>query len=112
LHVAAFREIHVNRRPLTIISGGRVDAAATERRAREFLTSQGVSAEDFGKTYRSFAVENKIRQAENLTRRYGADHTPMVVVQGKYATDVGMAGGPDALFELIGDLAARERAGR
>jgi thiol:disulfide interchange protein DsbA len=112
LNLPVFRELHVNRRPLTIVAGNRVDTEATERRAREFLTANGVSAEDFGKTYRSFAIENKIRQAETLSRRYQADHTPMVVVQGKYMTDVGMAGGPQAFFELIDDLAARERGGR
>lgn len=112
LNLAVFRELHVNRRPLTVVAGGRVDSAATERRAREFLLANGVSAEDFGKTYRSFGVENKIRQAETLSRRYMADHTPMAVVQGKYMTDVSMAGGLEPFFELIGDLAARERGGR
>ena len=112
LHLAVFRELHVNRKPMTIIAGNRVDTVATEKRVRDFLVANGVSAEDFGKTYRSFAVENKIRQAEGLSRRYQADHTAMVVVQGKYMTDVSMAGGPDQFFELITDLAARERAGR
>lgn len=112
LHLAVFRELHVNRSPLTAVTGNRVDPAATESRVRNFLAKNGVSAEDFGKTYRSFAVENKLRQAENLSRRYLADHTPMMVVQGKYITDVSMAGGVDPLFQLIGDLAARERPAR
>lgn len=112
LHLAVFRELHVKRSPLTAVTGNRVDTAATEARVRSFLTQNGVSAEDFGKTYRSFAVENKLRQAENLSRRYLADHTPMVVVQGKYSTDVSMAGGVDQLFQLINDLAARERPAR
>ena len=111
-NLPVFRELHINRKPLTIVAGNRVDTEATERRAPEFLPGNGVSAEDFGKAYRSFAVENKIRQAETLSRRYRADHTPMVVVQGKYMTDVGMAGGPDAFFELINDLATRERGSR
>ena len=111
LNLAVFRELHVNRSPLTVVAGNRVDTAATERRVREFLVRNGVGAQDFDRTYRSFAVENKIRQAENLSRRYRADHTPMVVVQGKFVTDVSMAGGIDALFEVINDLAARERAG-
>ena len=112
LNLAVFRELHVNRKPLTIVTGNRVDTVATEKRVRDFLTANGVSAEDFGKAYRSFAVENKIRQAEALSRRYMADHTPMAVVQGKYMTDVSMAAGPDPFFELLGDLATRERAGR
>jgi thiol:disulfide interchange protein DsbA len=112
LHLAVFRELHVSRNPLTVVSGNRVDTAATEARVRAFMAKNGVSAEDFGKAYRSFAVENRIRQAENLSRRYLADHTPMVVVQGKFMTDVTMAGGIDPLFELINDLAARERGAR
>jgi len=112
LHLAVFRELHVNRKTLIVTSGSRVDTAATEQRVREFLLANGVTAEEFGKTYRSFAVESKIRQAEALSRRYMADHTPMFVVQGKYLTDVSMAGGVEQLFQLIGDLAARERASR
>lgn len=109
VHGAVFREIHVNKRPLTVVRGQRVDQAATEKAARDFLASHGVSAEDFAKHYRSFATENRLRQTENLSRRYLLDHTPMIVVQGKYLTDASMAGGQDELFELVNDLAARER---
>lgn len=112
LNMAVFRELHVNRNPLTVIAGNRVDGPATEKKVRDFLVANGVSAEDFGRVYRSFAIENKLRQAENLSRRYMADHTPMVVVHGKYTTDVSMAGGFDQLFQLIDDLAAQERARR
>jgi len=112
LNLAVFREIHVNHNPLTIVAGNRVNPGATEKRTREFLLANGVSAEDFGKTYRSFGVESKIRQAENLSRRYMADHTPMVVVQGKYVTDVSMAGGIEPFLELVGALAAQERGTR
>ncbi len=109
LHGEVFRAIHANGKPFTVVRGGRVDPAATEKAARAFLMSQGVSAEDFAKHYRSFSTENRLRQAENLSRRYMLDHTPMVVVQGKYLTDASMAGGQDELFELVNDLAARER---
>jgi thiol:disulfide interchange protein DsbA len=109
VHGAVFREIHASGRPLTAVRGGRVDKAATEKAAREFLSAHGVSAEDFAKHYRSFSTENRLRQAENLSRRYMLDHTPMVVVHGKYLTDVQMAGGLDELFKLVNDLAARER---
>lgn len=112
LHAAVFRELHVNRSPLVVINGQNVDKAATERKVREFLTRNGVAEADVARTYRSFAVENKLRQAENLSRRYLADHTPMVVVNGRYTADVSTAGGPDPLFQLINDLAARERGAR
>ena len=104
-----FRELHVRSRPLTVITGNQVDTAATEKAARAFLMSHGVSAEDFAQHYRTFSTENKLRQAENMTRRYMFDHTPMIVVHGKYVTDISMAGGPEPLFQIINDLAARER---
>jgi len=108
LHGEVFRQIHAKGQPLTVIRGGRVDKAATEKAAREFLMAKGVSAEDFAKHYRTFSTENKLRQAENLSRQFMLDHTPMVVVQGKYLTDAEMAGGIDKLFQLVNDLAARE----
>jgi thiol:disulfide interchange protein DsbA len=110
LHAEVFREIHQRKRPITAIRGGRVDKAATEKAAREFLMENGVSAADFEKQYRTFSTENKLRQAENLSRRYLLDHTPMFVVHGKYLTDAEMAGGLDQLFQLVSDLAARERS--
>jgi thiol:disulfide interchange protein DsbA len=109
LHTEVFREIHAKNRPLTVIRSGRVDRAATEKAAREFLVANGVSAEDFAKHYRTFSAENKLRQAENLSRRYRLDHTPMMVVHGKFLTDAEMAGGIEQLFQLVSDLAARER---
>jgi len=109
LHAEVFRQIHARGKPFTVIRGGRVDTAATEKAAREFLLANGVSAEDFARYYRTFSTENKLRQAENLSRRYLLDHTPMIVVHGKYLTDQEMAGGAEKLFELINDLAARER---
>jgi protein dithiol oxidoreductase (disulfide-forming) len=108
LHTEIYRQIHQKGKPLTVIQGGRVDRAATEKAARAFLASHGVSAEDFARHYRSFSAENKLRQAENLMRRYLFDHTPMVAVHGKYLTDPEMAGGVDQLFQLVNDLAARE----
>lgn len=109
LHAEVFRQIHARGKPFTVIRGGRVDAAATEKAARDFLLANGVSAEDFARHYRTFSTENKLRQAENLSRRYLLDHTPMIVVHGKYLTDQEMAGGAQRLFELVNDLAARER---
>ena len=73
-------------------------------------TAHGVPAADFDKHYRTFSAENKLRQAENLSRRYRLDHTPMFVVHGKYLTDAEMAGGVDQLFQVVSDLAAREHA--
>ncbi len=109
LHGEVFRQIHAKGKPLTVISRNSVDPAATEKAARAFLVSHGVTPEEFARHYRTFSTEHKLRQAENLSRSYRLEHTPMIVVHGKYLTDVEMAGGMEQLFQLVDDLAARER---
>lgn len=104
-----FRQIHVRNKPFTQVRGGAVDLAASEKAAREFFLANGVSAEDFAKHYRTFSTENKLRQAATMTRDYGFVHTPMMAVNGKYQTDLKMAGGAGEMFRLVNDLAARER---
>jgi len=103
LHAEVFRQIHVNGDYLAA-----ADAAATERLQRAFLTSKGVSDAAFDSAYRSFAVDNDLRQAEDLTRRYKVSGVPLLIVNGKYSTDVGLAGGEAELIELLNYLAATE----
>jgi thiol:disulfide interchange protein DsbA len=104
LHTPVFREIHVKGNTLADR-----DPAKTEQIHREFLKQHGVSEADFNRTYRSFSVENKLARADQLTKRYRVTGVPLMVVNGKYTTDVGMAGGEPAMLNLINDLAASER---
>lgn len=98
LNAEAFREINVR--------GNRLD---TPEKIEAFFTSRGVSKADFQKTFSGFAVESKLARAADLNKRYRIASTPTVVINGKYVTDVGMAGGEDKLFELINTLAAKEK---
>jgi protein dithiol oxidoreductase (disulfide-forming) len=100
LHPLIFREIHVNGNPLNTVD-----------KVSAFFKLQGVSAEDFNKAFSSFAVESKLQRADFLNRRYRVQSVPMVVVNGKYTTDVGEAGGEPQLFSLINELAAHEHGG-
>jgi len=68
-----------------------------------------VSKTDFQKTFSGFAVESKLARAADLNKRYRIASTPTVVINGKYVTDVAMAGGEEKLFELINTLAAKEK---
>jgi thiol:disulfide interchange protein DsbA len=104
LHADVFREIHVNNNFLAA-----QDPAETERLQRAFLKSKGISDADFDKTYRSFSVEQWLQKAEQLTRRYKVTGVPFMVVNGKYTTDVGTAGGEPQLITLLNDLATSER---
>jgi thiol:disulfide interchange protein DsbA len=55
------------------------------------------------------AVTVKLQQAADLVRRYRVDGVPLMVVNGKYTTDVSDAGGHEQLLALINDLAAAEK---
>ena len=70
------------------------------------------SVEDFNKAWDSFTVSTGLQRAEQLTERYKVQGVPVIVLNGKYTTDVGMAGGPGQLLQLINDLAASEKQRR
>ena len=100
LNDVIFREINVNRNRLE-----------TPEKIEAFLVSHGVSKTDFQKTFNGFAVESKLARAVDLNKRYRITSTPTVVVNGKYVTDASMAGGEEQLFQVINQLAAREKPG-
>jgi thiol:disulfide interchange protein DsbA len=98
LHDEVFREIN--------IKGNRLD---TPEKIEAFLTARGVTKADFQKTFGGFAVESKLARATDLNKRYRISSTPTVIVNGKYVTDVGMAGGEEQLFQTINALAAQDK---
>jgi thiol:disulfide interchange protein DsbA len=89
------------------MKGNRLDTPAA---IEAFFTSRGVSKADFNKAFAGFSVDSKIMKAEDLNRRYKITATPTVIVNGKYVTDIGMAGGEEQLFQVINALVARESA--
>jgi thiol:disulfide interchange protein DsbA len=98
MHEAIFREMHQNQKTLT-----------NEADIRKFFESFGVSAADFDSTFRSFAVDSKLKRARNLTERYRIQSVPVLVVNGKY-----LATGPevkdfDGMLNVTNELILRER---
>jgi len=81
---------------------------ASESSIQKIFETHGVSAEDFQTTWNSFEVAQKLRVADDLSRRYTISSVPAVVVNGKYRTGAGEAGGYPKLMELIDELIARE----
>jgi len=69
-----------------------------------------VSAEDFSRTWNSFEVDQKLRVAQDLARRYSIASTPTIVVNGKYVTGAAEAGSYPKLLDVIDELIARESA--
>ncbi len=104
LHSKVFDTIHKDHNML--VSN---DEAATRKMQLDFATANGIKAADFNKAWDSFAVNADLQRAEQLTQRYHVEGVPLIVVNGKYTTDVGMAGGPGELLKLIDDLAASEK---
>jgi thiol:disulfide interchange protein DsbA len=100
LHSAIFREIHVNKNPLTTVD-----------QMKAFFKQHGVNPEEFQQVFSSFGVESKLQRADFLNRRFGISQVPTVVVNGKYLTDQLMAGGERELFDVIDELAAHEHGG-
>ncbi len=100
LHTLIFREIHTNGDMLNSVD-----------KISAFFKQNGVSNEEFQKAFSSFAVESKLQRADFLNRRYKVESVPVVIVNGKYKTDVSDAGGEPQLFALINELVAHEHGG-
>jgi len=98
INPAMFKAIHVENRPL-----------AEEGAIREFFVQNGVSAEDFNKTFRSFAVESALKRAKDLTVKYRVRGVPLLVVDGKYTTDGPKIRSHQDLLAVTEELIQRER---
>jgi thiol:disulfide interchange protein DsbA len=94
-----FAEYHTNRNYLD-----------TEEKLAAFFAKHGVDAATFKSTFNSFAINAKIKRAEELVTRYGVNATPTIIVNGKFVVTGSNAGSYENLFAIIDDLAAREHA--
>lgn len=98
VHMAFFDKMHVEGERMT-----------SERSISEFLGAFGVSEQDFENTWTSPWVATRFNQAKRLNKAYGIASVPTIVVNGKYVTDEGMAGGKPELVAVIDELVASER---
>ncbi|MFA7096531.1 MAG: thiol:disulfide interchange protein DsbA/DsbL [Gammaproteobacteria bacterium] len=99
IHEPLFHAMHVQKRRLN-----------NEAELAAFFAAQGVSEEDFRKTFNSFAVETKLRRAAGLVQRYGVSGVPAVVINGKYRTDGSLAGSYENLLQVMDYLIQKESA--
>lgn len=104
LHKKVFDAIHTQQ--IMLVAN---DEQATRKMQLDFAKANGISAADFNKAWDSFTVNSHLQRAEQLTQRYRVQGVPLIVINGKYTTDVGQAGGPSQLLALIDDLAASEK---
>jgi thiol:disulfide interchange protein DsbA len=109
MHTDIFNTMHSTPAALMDMNG---DEAETGKRQAEFATKYGMSVADYLKAYNSFGVDQQMRRAEQLNRAYLVTGVPTFVIDGKYVTDIGHAGGEDQLFELLNDLSSAENTRR
>jgi thiol:disulfide interchange protein DsbA len=74
-----------------------------------FAKANGINEADFKREYNGFAVTTRLQRAEELGKRYRVDGVPLFIVNGKYVTDLSMAGGPEEVIQVLTDLAATEK---
>jgi thiol:disulfide interchange protein DsbA len=96
-HEAVFVEIQQRGNRLT-----------SEDSIRRLFERFGVSAENFDRAWNSFEVDQKMRVAQDLGRRYQIQSVPAVVVNGKFKTGGPEAGSYDRVPDVIDELIVRE----
>ena len=97
-HEPMFKALHEERKRLNELD----DIAA-------FAGEQGIDAEKFLATMKSFAVETKLMRSRQQAIAMGLTGVPAVVVNGKYKTDGSTAGSYAKMMDIIDELAAKEK---
>ncbi len=82
---------------------------ADEKLLTPFLKAQGVDANAFLQTSKSFGMASQVSRAAKMTRDYQVEGTPTFVVAGRYAT---MAAEPARLLQVVDELIAKAKNGR
>ncbi|MDP9046018.1 MAG: thiol:disulfide interchange protein DsbA/DsbL [Pseudomonadota bacterium] len=75
------------------------------------MARNGVDAAKFTAAFNSFSVASSITRAKKLFASYKIDGVPTLVVQGRYETSPGLAGGFDETFSVVDFLVQRARKG-
>lgn len=104
LHTKVFDTIHRGGNGLL----GR-DEASTLPVMLAWAKQNSIEEKAFSDAWNSMWVNTRLRQADETVRRYRAEGTPFMVINGKYTTDVGSAGGIPQMINLINDLANAEK---
>ena len=103
LHGDVFEAIHRNM-PL-----------ANEQFMFDWAEQHGVDRKKFADAYNSFSVNNRVEFAKKLTKAYGVEGTPSLVVEGKYLTGSGITGSHESAMQVLNELitkALQERSSK
>jgi len=100
-HPLIYHSIHINNLDL-----GNGDALVA------WLTNHGVQMATFEAKIHSRAVDQHLKKAAELARRYSVLELPTLVVDRRYVTNMGFAGSPDRLYIILDKLLAKAQADR
>jgi len=101
LHRATFEAMNLHKNPLD-----------SEKSIAKLFEDNGVSGEDFAKTFNSFGVTSAVKQAESRLRGYRTQGTPEIVVNGTYRVSSRMAGSHQGMLDVTDFLVNKIRAGQ
>ncbi|MGL6112221.1 MAG: thiol:disulfide interchange protein DsbA/DsbL [Rubrivivax sp.] len=93
MHAKVFNAIHQQRQRLD----KEADIAA-------FMTANGVDGAKFIEQYKSFSVQAKAKQAQQLSQSYKIDGVPAMGVQGRYVTSGSLAGSNERALAVTDSL--------
>lgn len=96
-HEALYDAIHVKR-----------EALLERDQIAAFFARNGVTKAQFDATYDSFSVSTKVRNADQLARKYMIQGTPTFAVNGRWL----VTAGGDRALAVVDFLVAKERAAR
>jgi len=96
LHARVFRAIHVEKQKL-----------AKEDEIMAWAAKQPeLDIAKFKEMYQSFTVANQVRRATQLQEAYAVEGTPAMGVAGRYYTDGTLAGGLQAMLQVVNHLSS------
>ncbi|TFH12414.1 MAG: thiol:disulfide interchange protein DsbA/DsbL [Nitrosomonadales bacterium] len=101
LHNKIYEAIHIDKIDLT-----------KEELLFNWVAKQGVEREKFISIYNSFSVENQSSQSSQMSRKYGLEGVPSLVVDGKYLVSGRMGGTPQETIRTLDQLINKVRKER
>lgn len=92
-----YKILHVEKKPLQ-----------DEGEIADLFVKQGVSKADFNDAYQSFSVDMKVKQSDEVVKKYGVDGTPTLIVNGKYRVSPTKAKSFSRMIEITNALIRQE----
>lgn len=89
-----------------------IDMSRPQQIRRMFVRDAGVDEEEFMRTFDSFGINTRVRQADAQTRLYRVQGTPSMIVDGRYLVDTVSAGSAAGMLLVVNHLIGLERAAR